>query len=195
MYEELEKKYEKYRKLIEERLSNHRYVHSLNVAKSSFLLAQKYGADEEKAYLAGLLHDICKEVSDEEQLKILTDFAIIKDSVSKSQPKLWHAITGSLYVKEILGIEDSDIINAIRYHTTGRASMSILEKVLYIADFISDDRTYEGVENLRLAAKESMEKAMDIALTFSIMELIGKGKPIHIDTLHAYNQLVMNKQD
>lgn len=184
--------YSEYKDIIRTRMGDKRYNHSLNVAESAVMLAEKYGADKKKAYLAGLLHDICKETPENEQLKIMTDFGIIISNVEKSAFKLWHAMSGAAYVKNVLKIDDQDIINAIRYHTTARAGMSLLEKVIYLADFISADRSYDGVDELRSAADQSMDKAMDIALTFSIVELIGQGKAIHPDTVFAYNELAMN---
>lgn len=182
--------YSEYKDIIRKRMGDKRYNHSLNVADSAVKLAEKYGADKEKAYLAGLLHDICKETPQNEQLKIMTDFGIILSNVEKNAFKLWHAISGSAYVRNVLKIDDEDIVAAIRYHTTARAGMSLLEKVIYLADFISADRSYDGVDELRAAAEQSISKAMDIALTFSIVELIGQGRAIHPDTVFAYNELV-----
>lgn len=184
----------KYKDIIRERMGEKRYTHSLNVADSAVKLAKKYGADAEKAYVAGILHDICKETPENEQLKIMSDFGIIISNVEKNAKKLWHAMSGAAYVENILGIKDRDILNAIRYHTTAREGMSILEKTIYIADFISADRTYDGVDELRAAAERGIGEAMDIALTFSIVELIGQGKAIHPDTLFAYNELAMDRE-
>ncbi len=104
-------------------------------------------------------------------------------------------MAGAVYVKNELGINDEEIINAIRYHTTGRKNMSLLEKVIYIADFISDDRNYNGVERMREKAAVSLESAMEEGLQFSIAELTEKLLPIHPDSIDAYNEIVMKGQN
>ena len=115
--------------------------------------------------------------------------------VERGNYRLYHAIAGALYVENELGVTDREIIDAIRYHTTGRKNMSLAEKVLYIADFISEDRNYDGVDRMREKAKISLEKAMEEGLQFTIAELAGKLLPIHPDSIDAYNEIVMNKEN
>ena len=136
-----------YKKLIRSMMGDYRYTHSLNVAEEAVELARLYGGDEQKAYTAGILHDITKEIPHEEQLQIIREGGIILDDVQKNAPKLWHSVSGSVYVRTRLGIEDTDVINAIRYHTTGRAGMSLLEKIIYTADYTSKERSYDGAED------------------------------------------------
>ena len=176
---------------IRKQLGDYRFIHSLNVAKSAVELAERFGADEKKAYTAGLLHDVLKDKSPEELLEFLDENGVALTDVERSNHKLYHAIAGAVYVEKVLGVTDKDIINAIRYHTTGRKSMSLLEKVIYIADFISDDRNYDGVERMREKAKISLEKAMEEGLQFSITELSERLLPIHPDSIDAYNEIVM----
>ena len=121
-----------YKAIIRALMGDYRFDHSVNVAAEAVELAKLYGEDEEKAYTAGILHDITKEIPKDEQLKIIADGGILLDDVQKNAPKLWHSISGSVYIQTELGITDSDIINAVRYHTTGRANMSLLEKIIYI---------------------------------------------------------------
>lgn len=185
-------KYDEYIGVIRGRMGDKRFNHSLEVAKSAALLAEKYGADVEKATLAGLLHDVCKETPQSEQLKILDNNGIILSNVEKSAFKLWHAISGSAFVKSELLIDDMDIINAIRYHTTAREGMSLLEKVIYIADYISADRDYNGVDEMRSAAQKGLEEAMRVSLEFSIGELLNDEKCIHPDTVMAYNEVMLS---
>lgn len=181
---------------IRKNLGDYRFIHSLNVAKSAVELARRYGADENKAYTAGLLHDIMKDKKPDELLDYIENKNGVKLSeVERSNHKLFHAIAGALYVEKELGVTDSEIIDAIRYHTTGRKNMSLLEKVIYIADFISDDRSYDGVERMREKAKISLETAMEEGLQFSIIELSEKLLPIHPDSIDAYNGIVMNKEN
>ncbi len=183
--------YIEYKQLLEERLNPKRYYHSLCVADEAVRLARKYGCDENKAYLAGLLHDITKNASSEEHLYIFDKFDIMLNSIEKSAEKLWHAISGAAFIEHNLQITDSDIINAVRYHTTARAGMSLLEKVLYLADFTSIDRDYEDVDVMRQLVDSSMEDALIYALSFTITDLVKREKALHIDTINAYNEYVL----
>lgn len=185
--------YEALKVILQKRLNEKRYYHSLCVADEARRLAEKYGGDIEKAYLAGLLHDITKNAPDEEHLKIFKEFGIILSDVEQNAKKLWHAMSGALYVKNILGINDPEIIDAIRYHTTAKADMSPLAKILYLADFTSKDRDYEDVDVIREYVDESLEKAFVYALEYSIVDLVNQGRAIHPDTVQAYNQAVLNK--
>lgn len=186
----LREKYNDYVTLLRGRLSEKRFYHSLAVAKEALRLAQKYGADTEKAFLAGLLHDICKDTPKNEQLQIFSEFGIILSALEESAFKLWHAMSGACYIQNILNIKDADIISAVRYHTTAKAGMSLLEKIIYLADFTSEDRDYEGADEMRKAVDVGLEHAMREALIFTIDDLKQKGMPVHEDTLNAYREIV-----
>lgn len=181
-----------YLSLIKERMGQRRYIHSVNVAKSAVELAERYGADAEKAEIAGILHDCCKEIPKEEMLQIMLDGGIILDAVEQGTSKLWHAIAGSVYVRDALGIMDEDIINSIRYHTTGRAGMSMLEKIIFTADFISDERDYDGVDIMRQKAFECIEDAMLLGLQFTISDLTKRKLTIHTNALACYNDTIIS---
>lgn len=183
--------YEALKAILQKRLNEKRYYHSLCVADEAKRLAEKYGGDSEKSYLAGLLHDITKNALDEEHLQIFKEFGIILSDVEQNAKKLWHAMSGALYVKNILGINDPEIIDAIRYHTTAKADMSLLAKILYLADFTSRDRDYEDVDVIREYVDESLEKAFIYALEYSIVDLVNQGRAVHPDTVAAYNQAVL----
>jgi len=187
----MSEKYLEYKKILKERLNPKRYNHSLCVADEAERLAQMYGGDAEKAYLAGLLHDITKNASSEEHLHIFKEFGIMLNDVEKSAEKLWHAISGAAYVKNILKIDDEEIITAIRFHTTARAGMSLLEKLIYLADFTSSDRDYDDVDVMREKVEVSMEAALDYALSYTINDLVSRGKPLHLDTVNAYNEVTL----
>lgn len=182
-----------YKKIIKPLMGEHRYTHSVNVAKEAKQLAKRYGADEEKALVAGVLHDITKEMPKEEQLQIILDSGIILDNVKLSAPKLWHGLSGSIYVKEKLGIDDEDILNAICYHTTGRANMSLLEKIIFVADFTSEERTYKGVATMRKKSRKSLEDAMLYGFKFTFSDLTSRELSIHPDELDCYNEIVLKK--
>ncbi len=180
--------------VVEQKLSPKRFQHSLKVAETAKELADKYGADEEKAYFCGLVHDVIKDAAKEEQLCIIEKSGIILSSSEKANPKLWHAIAGAAYLRDELKITDEDLFNAVCYHTTGRAGMSLLEKVVYVADFISADRTYSGVGEMRRLAGISLESAMLFALEFCIKNLVETGQVIHTGSVDCYNELIINRK-
>lgn len=180
---------------VKPKLSEARWIHSLNVSKEAVKLSKKYGADPQKAEIAGLLHDIMKNTASDEQLQMLQRFGIILTNIETAAPKLWHAMSGAAYIEHVLGESDRDILNAVRYHTTARKEMSLLEKVIYIADFTSAERDYQGVERMRKAAAQSLEKAMEEGLIFTIEDLSDRKLPIHPDTLDAYNELIIQKKE
>ena len=183
--------YDRFDKVLKARMGEKRYIHSVNVATEAKRLAKKYGADVEKARLAGILHDITKETPSEEQLKIIQRSYIKLNDVESPSPKLWHAIAGAAFVRYYMGIDDEDIFNAIRYHTSGRANMSVLEKCIFIADFTGAERDYEGVEEMRSLANKSLEDAMTFGLSFSISDLAKRRLAIDPNSLACYNEMVL----
>lgn len=176
--------------MLKERLTEYRYIHSLGVADMAKGLASRYGCDKDKAYFAGLVHDVMKDMPRDQMKQYIERNGIVMTELEKNAPKLWHAILGADYIRRVMGVTDSDVINAVRYHTTGRAGMSLLEKIVYIADYTSADRNYDGVEEMRDAAEKSIEKAMQISLEFTISDLSGKNVPVHPDTLAAYEEIM-----
>ncbi len=180
---------EQYIEILRRRLTPYRFEHSLNVAKEAKRLARLYGADEQKAYTAGLLHDILKDTPPETQLQMADDFGILLDTVEQQAPNLWHARVGAGFLQHILGVRDSDILNGVRYHTTARAGMSLLEKILYIADFTAEGRTYPDVDVMRRLSNLSLEQAMIYSLHYLIHDLEKKGRAVHPNTLAALHEL------
>ena len=179
---------EKLKKHISDRLTEKRFHHSLCVADEAVRLADRYGANKEKAYLAGLLHDVLKDTSCNEQLKFAKEFGIILSDLEFSAPKLYHSLIGCEYVKNILGIDDEEIYGAIKYHTTARAGMTLLEKVIYLADYTSLDRDYNGVDMMREAVDKGLRIALKEALDFTVSDLKSRSVPIHPDTLAAWQE-------
>ncbi len=182
-----------YKAIIRALMGDYRFDHSVNVAAEAVELAKLYGEDEEKAYTAGILHDITKEIPKDEQLKIIADGGILLDDVQKNAPKLWHSISGSVYIQTELGITDSDIINAVRYHTTGRANMSLLEKIIYTADYTSKERSYNGADIMREKSRKSLEDAMIFSYQFTINKLSSLESAIHPDEIFGYNDIVLQR--
>lgn len=175
-------------------MSEKRFYHCLSVSKEAVKLAKVYGQDEKKAEIAGLLHDVTKEMSTYEQLQIINRFGIIMTDVERLSVKLWHSITAPVYLEKVFGIKDKDILDAVRFHTTGRANMSTLEKIIFVADFISEDRKdqYSDVENLRGKAYISLEEAMISGISLTLSNLTSKKCLIASDTISAYNETMIS---
>ncbi len=182
----------KFYELAEKTLSERRFIHSKNVANSAALLAKKYGEDPLKAETAGILHDITKEFNPEKQLQIIRTGGIILDDILEKTPKLYHAVSGMVYARDTLGITDEGILNAIRTHTTGAANMPLLSKIIFIADFISEERDYPDVDIMRRESEKSLEDGMRYALKYVISDLLQKGRTVHPDALSAYNEVVLD---
>lgn len=175
------------------RLSKKRFTHSLNVAAEAQKLAEYYGySDTAKAYLAGLIHDCCKEIPTEEQLDMVKKSRRNVSAPELCTPPLYHAIAGAWYAEHAFGITDDDILNAIRYHTIARAGMGRLEEIIYLADLISAERNYKDVARMRKVCYQSIEKGMLEALKFSIVSVVEKGSLIPPQTTEAYNQYMSN---
>lgn len=180
--------------VLKERLTERRYIHSLNVADSAKKLASIYGADEEKAYTAGLVHDSCKDMPAGLQLSYLLENKVEMTDLEINTAKLYHAMSGKVFARNEFGIEDEDMLNAVRYHTTGRRGMSLLEKIIFVADFISAERDYNGVEIMRGKAVRSLDEAIVEGLSFTIKDLIDAERLVHPDTLDAYNDALFKIQ-
>ncbi|MEE0946273.1 MAG: bis(5'-nucleosyl)-tetraphosphatase (symmetrical) YqeK [Acutalibacteraceae bacterium] len=187
----MKNKYKNYISILKEKLDDYRFTHSLCVADRAVELAKKYGANEEKAYVAGLLHDITKNLSDEEQLQFFESSAIMLSDIEKVSSKVWHSISGAAYIKNKLLIDDEEIVSAVRYHTTGKRDMTLLQKIVYIADFTSADRKYPDVDVVRGLADKNLDESIVYALRHTIVTLANKNKPIHPDTISAYNDLLL----
>lgn len=175
------------------RLSKKRYNHSMNVAEAARHLAKLYDGDEDKAYLAGLVHDICKEIPIDEQLLLAKKCGRNFTEIESAVPPLYHSAAGAWYCEDVLHIMDEDILNAVRYHTTGRENMSRLEEIIYLADLTSRDRDYKDVGKMRKLAEQDINRAMLEALSFSVKDVVGKGSLLPESTVKAYNYYISRK--
>lgn len=184
-----------YKNLLENRLTKGRFYHSLCVADEAKRLAEKYGGNTEKCYLAGLLHDITKNSTSEEHLEIFKSNNISLSQIEISAEKLWHAVSGAIYIENNLNIKDTEILDAVRYHTTAKADMSLTAKILYLADFTSKDRNYPDVNIIRNLVDKSLDEAFIYALKYSIIDLTERSKAIHPDTVAAFNETVLSLED
>ncbi len=170
-------------------MNEKRYLHTLGVAASARNLAMRYGADPDKAELAGYTHDYCKCWPTARMLEYLHRYDIAQDII-EGEKELWHAFVGAIVIQDELGINDPEILQAVRYHTTGRVGMSLLEKVVCVADYIEPTRDYPGVEKVRELAHKDLDQALAQGLGATIQFLIEQKKAVHPLTLLAYNDLV-----
>ncbi|WP_295152940.1 bis(5'-nucleosyl)-tetraphosphatase (symmetrical) YqeK [uncultured Ruminococcus sp.] len=183
-----------YKKYLREHLSKKRYTHSLNVAAAAVELAKKYDGDSDKAYTAGLLHDIAKEMPVEEQLALVKESVLDVSEIETKSVPLYHAIAGAEMVQKVFGIRDEEMIWAIRWHTVAAGGMSKLAVIVYLADLISADREYKDVNRMRKLADKSLERAMCEALRFSVGDSVSKGNSIPVSTIEAYNEYIRYKK-
>ena len=180
-----------YEKYIEKLMSPKRYRHSMGVRDMAVSLAEKYGADKEKAYLAGLLHDVVKDFSYEEMIDYAKKNGFQLEEFIIKEPKLLHAVVGAYYVKLELGIDDPEIFDAIYYHTTSKAEMPLLTKIIYIADAIECNRDYPEVESIRKKAFEKLDEAIFMVLKYTILKLVSSNRMLHTETVNAMNHFLM----
>lgn len=179
---------EELKSFLKKRLSKKRFVHSLYVADEAYKLAGFYGEDPDKAYLAGLLHDVCKESPAAEQEELMLKGNMNISGAELSTKALWHGPAGAYFLKAELEINDSDILNAVRFHTIGKSGMSRFEEIIYMADLISEDRDYKDVDKMRKLAYTDFEKAMYEAVCYSMECVIKKQNYIPEYTVDLYNQ-------
>ena len=185
----------KYRQVIKPLMGAKRYKHSVNVADMAVKLAKKFGCDEDKAYTAAILHDCQKETEPTLMLKEAKESGFYVDPVEIDCPKLWHAVAGAYYVKNTLKITDEEILSAIRFHTVGRADMSDIEKIVFLADTVSAERDFEDVEKYRKIVLDDLDNGMFMVLRWSITKTVGRKDRIPLCTLEAYNFYAKYKKE
>lgn len=171
-------------------LSEKRYKHSLGVCDEAVKMAEKFGADKEKAYLAGLLHDCAKGYTNDEQIELCGKYGIELDDITFACKPVIHAPLGAVIAKVEYGIDDKEILEAIRCHTVAKENMSLLDKIIYIADMIEPTRDFPGVDQIRKAAYDDIDKAVIMGLKKSIVFNAQKDKIIHPDTISAWNYIL-----
>ena len=168
-----------------------RLEHSINVAKCAIKLSEIYGYDKEKAYLAGLVHDCAKYFTKEQIDSYVEKYNIELDPLEVDNIALSHSIIGSFAIQDVFNIQDMDIINAVRYHTTGRENMSILEKIIFMADMIEEGRNFPGVDELRkLSFNGQLDKALITSLNNTIKFVRENNQLIHPRSVSARNYLM-----
>lgn len=170
-----------------------RYGHTLGVVKTAIELAELYNEDIQKAEIAALCHDVAKNMKYEDMLKIMEEENINLSDDEKYSKELWHSIIAPIIAKRKFQIEDEDVLNAMRWHTTGRENMSNLEKIIYIADLIEPSRNFQGVEEIRDTSYKDLNDAMLKGLTHTIMYLLTKDCAVDLNSIKARNYLIYNK--
>lgn len=169
-------------------LSEKRYEHTLGVEYTSACLAMRYGADMEKALIAGLLHDCAKQLSREEKIAYCEKYGLTISEYEEKNPELLHAKLGACFAKERYGVDDEEILSAITWHTTGKPDMSLLDKILYIADFMEANRDQaNNLPEVRAMAFENLDDCLFRILKDSIVYLNGRNITVDPMTQKTYD--------
>ena len=172
-------------------MNPNRVAHVLGCRDCAVELAKLYGENEVDAARAGLLHDITKAIDGPLQLTLCAEYGMILDTFSRSFPKTLHALTGSLVAQRIFG-ENENVVSAICHHTTGRADMTLLEKIIYIADYVERNRDFPGVEEMRAMAYTDLDKAVLMGLESAVAHVKHQGQDLAPATIEALEFLRNN---
>jgi len=176
---------------VKKMLTPRRFEHSLGVRDTAVQLAVKYDANSDKAALAGLTHDCAKDLGYQEMMELVKKYNINLDEISRLEPSLIHGPLGACIAQDVFEIYDEEVLNEIRYHTTGRPSMTLLEKIIYLADYIEPHRDFPGVNKLRNVAKCDLDNAMILAFDNTITHVISLRGLLHPNTIFARNDLIV----
>ncbi len=179
------------KKDLEKRLSKKRFIHSSGVADSAVKLAKRYGADPGQALTAGWIHDCAKELSLQDMQKIVEDSGMKVDTFLWNNRALLHGPAGSILAQTKYEIIDPEIQSAVYYHTTGRPDMHLLEKIIFLADYIEPNRNFPQVDVIREKARKNLDEALLAAYNSTINHLLEENKYIYDLTFFGRNDLVM----
>ena len=177
------------KELVRSRLSDQRYEHTLNVKKMAVKLAKRYGADEEQAALAALLHDAAKEISKDEMRAIMRAYPEYAEGGEARPTSVWHGICAAILARTEWGVEDEAVLSAIACHTAGKPGMSRLDKILYLADMTSAERDWAGLNKLRRLERNDLDAAMLLALKQTNDFVLFQGKPLDPMSKAAYEDI------
>ena len=184
-----------YKLILKKELSQERYLHSIGVMETAINLARKHGVSEYKAAIAGLLHDCAKDIPEEEQLKLALEFGILLDEITCFERVLLHGPVGAKLAEIKFGIKDKEILKAIEIHTTGDENMTLLDKIIYIADYIEPGRDFPGVEDIRDKTYEDLDEGVLMGLNSTIVYVLKKNSLLHPRTIDARNMLLKNRRN
>lgn len=172
-------------------LGSERFEHSLRVEKIALALAKKHRVSRQKIILSALLHDCARRYDRRELLKQAKTLGLPIDPIRKFEPKLFHGEIGAMIAEKEFGVRSADVLNAIRYHTTGRPGMSKLEKIVYLADHIEEGRDFSGVGRLRKLAFQDMDRTIFESTSAMISFLLEKNLPIYSATVETRNHFLL----
>jgi len=181
----------RYFKTLRGLLSEKRYNHSLGVSATARELAELYGADRRKAFLAGLLHDCAKDLSGAELLRKARQSGVPVGVEEEIKPSLLHAPVGALVAGAQFGIQDAEILQAIALHTLGSENMTLLDKIIFVADKIEPGRVFHDAEKWRQTARYNLDKALLGCFDAAIIKSIRKGEIIHSRAVQARNKFTI----
>lgn len=180
---------------LQKELNKKRYEHSLGVAYTATCLAYRYGEDPEKARRAGLLHDCAKQLSDEKLLEICKKNGIKVSKTEKENPFLLHGKAGSIVARKKYEEDDEYVLNAIYYHVAGHPHMTLLEKIIYISDYIEPNRDFaDFLDELRVLAFEDLDKALILVMEKTLLFLNNSKKSIEPATQETYDYYVKEQK-
>lgn len=171
-------------------LSNKRYLHSVGTMKMARKLAKIYGINEEIAGMTGLVHDIGKELTESDKMKYIKENKIPIDEIEKENIGLLHAKIGADMAKKMYGFTE-EMQEAIKYHTTASTNMTLLSKIIFIADKIEETRNYPDIETVRKLSTEDIDKCMLYILEYNIKKNVDEKKLIHPNTILARNEILL----
>ncbi|NHN30981.1 bis(5'-nucleosyl)-tetraphosphatase (symmetrical) YqeK [Paenibacillus agricola] len=174
---------------VKEQMPAKRWEHTLGVMETAVMLARVYGCDADQAHLAAVLHDVCKYWPVKEQGDVIRENGLPADLLEYDK-EIWHAHAGAFIAKRDYEVNDEAVLDTIRYHTTGRKQMTLLEKIVCLADYIEPGRDFPGVERIRELAEHSVDKALLVAFDGTILFLLEKGKKVYPLTIEARNSLI-----
>lgn len=177
---------------IQMRMSEQRFKHVLGVEETAVALAKKNGASPEKASIAALTHDYAKERPDEEFKMVIVRDGFDPELLNYNNA-IWHGLVGASFVERELGITDAEILHAIRVHTTGAAKMSLLDKIIYVADYIEPGRDFPGVQDARAIAWADLDEAVAFETKHTLAHLLAQEQQIYPKTIETYNYWVAKK--
>lgn len=177
--------------IIQSQMSRERFQHVLGVEQVAVQLAEKFGVSTEAASIAALTHDYAKERSDKEMQELIFSEKLDLEWLDYGS-NIWHGPLGAVLVERELGISNPDILNAIRHHTIGAEKMTLLEQVIYVADYIEPGRNFPGVERARVLVEENLQEAVRYETKRILQHLIEQNRKIYPKTIATYNKWVAN---
>lgn len=181
---------EKIKGYLREKVSEKRYIHVMGVCETAEQLAKKYGCSISLARTAALIHDCAKTMKDEEIIYLVQEEGYSINTLEEKNPQLMHGLAGAILGEKVMGVSDEDVFNAVRYHTTGREAMSMLEKIIYISDYIEPSRDFPGITELRDMAYKNINQAVLWAMENTIIYVVKRKQLLHLETIQARNYLL-----